>query len=192
MATKNTGNARIVPFIIMSLVTLIVLFWAMRQCSRNDGEFAMKAEENLRRGYLDSLRKIENERLLRLKMDSLERDAKAAALLRARTIPLPGDSIVRTPAAQVVVQKVTPLYSTIDGLNIRSGPSLKNGIVARIPLYEEVTFLGEVTDSLYEIDLGEVTPKAPWVRVKLKTGKTGWVYGAGVSYYKFRLEGVVN
>ncbi|MEL7163504.1 MAG: hypothetical protein AAFN92_22290, partial [Bacteroidota bacterium] len=68
----------------------------------------------------------------------------------------------------------------------------KNGIVARIPLYEEVFFLGEVTDSLYQIDLGEVTPTAPWVRIKLKDGKQGWVYGAGVSYYKFRLAGVVN
>lgn len=192
MAKSKTNNARLVPFIIMSLVTLIVLFWAMRQCSQNDGEYAMKAEENQRRSYLDSLKKLENERLLQLKMDSIEKAAKAEAMLRARTMPLPGDSVVRTAPAQVVIQKVTTLYSTIDGLNVRSGPSLKNGVLARIPLYEEVTFLGEVTDSLYEIDLGEVTPKAPWVRVELEDGKKGWVYGAGVSYYKTRLEGVIN
>ncbi len=99
---------------------------------------------------------------------------------------------MRLPAAQTVVQRVVPLYSTIDGLNVRSGPSLKSGVLARIPLYTEVIYLGEVTDSLYEINLGEVTPKAPWVRVELADGKKGWVYGAGVSYYKFRLNGVIN
>lgn len=193
MATKkSSNNARVTPFIIMSLITLIFLFWAMRQCSASDRDYAMKAEEATRRGYLDSLQELDNQRLLRARLDSIEQAAKAEALLRGLTQPLPGDSVVRLPAAQTVVQRVVPLYSTIDGLNVRSGPSLKSGVLARIPLYTEVFFLGEVTDSLYEINLGEVTPKAPWVRVELADGKKGWVYGAGVSYYKYRLNGVIN
>jgi hypothetical protein len=69
---------------------------------------------------------------------------------------------------------------------------MKNSKVARLPLYEEVFFTGEVTDSLYTIDLGEVTPTAPWVKIRMKDGKEGWVFGAGVSYYKYQLKGVLT
>ncbi len=191
MATKKTNNARLVPFIIMSLLTLIFLIWAMQQCSRDDGDYAMIAEREARETYIDTMRRAEQERRIRAEINA-EQEARDAALQRARTQPLPGDSIVRVPAADIVVQRVTPLYSTINGLNVRTGPSIRNSKIARLGLYEEVTFAGEVTDSLYTIDLGEIAPTAPWVKVKLKNGKEGWVFGACVSYYKFQLQGVVT
>lgn len=191
MATENTPNSRFLPYVLLSVVTLIFLIWALQQCGDRDDTYAMIAEEKARENYIDSLNRIEQNARIQAEIDA-EAEARAAALLRARTQPLPGDSVIRRPAAQVVIERVTPLYSTINGLNVRSGPSLKNGVVARIPLYEEVIFLGERTDSLYEIDLGEITPKAPWVKIRLKNGKEGWVYGAGVSYYKFQLEGVIT
>lgn len=191
MATKKTNNARLVPFILMSLLTLIFLIWAMQQCSRDDGDYAMIAEREARETYIDTMRRAEQERQIRAEVET-EAQARAEALLRARTQPLPGDSIVRVPAADVVVQRVTPLYSTINGLNVRTGPSIKNNKVARLGLYEEVTFTGEVTDSLYTIDLGDISPTAPWVKVKTKDGKEGWVFGAGVSYYKYQLKGVIT
>lgn len=187
MANKKTNNARLVPFIIMSLLTLIFLIWAMQQCGTRDGDYAMIAEGKARETYLDSIRQVEQEAEI-----NAEVEARADALVRARTQPLPGDSVVRPPASEVIIEKVTPLYSTINGLNVRSGPSMRNGVVTRLKLYEEVIFTGEVTDSLYSIDLGEITPTAPWVRIKLKDGKEGWVYGAGVSYYKFQLKGVIT
>lgn len=189
MAEKKLNQARLIPFVLMSLVTLIFLFWAMRQCDSAGGEYAMVAEEEARQSYLDTIRQNEQRAAINAQIDA-EADARAQAILRARTEPLPGDSVVYTPAAQTVIQKVTPLYSTINGLNVRSGPSLKNGVVARLPLYAEVIFTGEVTDSLHTIDLGEVTPTAPWIKVKMADGKTGWAYGAGLSYYKFELKGV--
>lgn len=191
MATKKTNNARLVPFILMSLLTLIFLIWAMQQCSRDDGDFAMIAEREARETYIDTMRRAEQDRQLQTQMN-VELEARTEAMRRALTQPLPGDSVVRVPAASVVIQKVTPLYSTINGLNVRTGPNIKNNKVARLNLYEEVAFAGEVTDSLYTIDLGEVSPTAPWVKVKLKDGKEGWVFGAGVSYYKFELKGVLT
>jgi len=189
MATKKTNNARLVPFILMSLITLIFLFWAMKQCDSGNREYAMVAEAEARENYLDSIRRVEDAAQRRVEIDA-EAEARAQALLRARTQPLPGDSVLSIPASQLIVQKITPLYSTINGLNVRAGPSLKNGVVARLPLYEEVIFLGEVTDSLYTIDLGEIEPTAPWVKIQLKDGKQGWVFGPGVSYYKYQLKGV--
>lgn len=191
MATKKTNNARLVPFIIMSLLTLIFLIWAMQQCGSGDSEYAMIAEGKARETYLDSIRQVEQQAQFEAQVNA-EAEARAAALLRAQTQPLPGDSVVRPPASQVVIEKVTPLYSTINGLNVRSGPSMKNGVITRLQLYDEVIFTGEVTDSLYSIDLGEITPTAPWVKIRLADGKEGWVYGAGVSYYKFQLKGVIT
>lgn len=189
MAEKKLNQARLIPFVLMSLVTLIFLFWAMRQCDSSGNEYAMIAEEQARQTYLDSIRGIEQQAEVQAQINA-EVEAREQARLRAQTQPMLGDSVVRGYAAQVVIQKVTTLYSTINGLNVRSGPSLKNGVVARLPLFAEVEFTGEVTDSLYTIDLGEVSPTAPWVRVKLPDGKLGWAYGAGLSYYKHELKGV--
>ncbi|OAV43741.1 SH3 domain-containing protein [Lewinella sp. 4G2] len=190
MSKTKYNNARLVPFILMSIVTLIFLFWAMRQCSSSDPATANQVEETERRRYLDTLIQQDNKLLMQRKLDSIEQAAKAAALLRGMTTPLPGDSLVRGYGVKTVTERVTPLYSTIDGLNVRSGPSLKNGVLARLPLYGEVTFLNEVTDSLYQLDLGDFKPTAPWVKVRLPDGQEGWVYGALVSYYKFKQTGV--
>ena len=189
MAETKYNQARLIPFILMSLVTLIFLFWAMKQCDSGADNYEMVAEEKARESYLDSIRRVEDQAARQAEID-LEAEARAKAMVRARTQPMLGDSTLYVSPEQVVVQKVTPLYSTINGLNVRSGPSLKNGVLARLPLFAEVEFTGEVTDSLYEIDLGEITPTAPWVQVKLPDGKVGWAYGAGLSYYKFELKGV--
>lgn len=189
MAAPKTNNARVVPFIIMSLVTLILLIWAMQQCDRADDGYAMIAEEKARQTYIDSIRAVEQRAEIQKKIDE-EVAAKEAMLRRSLTQPLPGDSLIRVPAAQKVIERVTPLYASINGLNVRRGPGLKNGVIKRLSLYEEVLFTGEVTDSLYTIDLGEIAPTAPWVKIRLKDGKEGWVYGACVSYYKYQLKGV--
>ena len=184
------ANTKLIPFVVMSLVTLVFLFWAMQQCSGGDDEFAMRAEEETRRSYLDSLARLDQEQILQRRLDSIEQAARAAAA--QRTYVAPGDSLAYQRPERVVTERVTVLYSTIDGLNVRKGPGLNYGKVARLPLYEEMTFAGERTDSFYQISLGTVTPSAPWVKVNLQDGKVGWVYGAGVSYYKYRLPGVVN
>ncbi len=190
MAKTKYNNARLIPFILMSIVTLIFLFWAMRQCSNGGPAYAMKAEEDSRRSYLDTLRERDAQQRIQDKLDSIESAAKASALLRSLTVPLPGDSVVRGQQPRTVVRRVTTLYSTIDGLNVRSGPSLSHDILTRLPLHGEVTFLNEVTDKQYTLNLGDIEPTAPWVKVALSDGREGWVYGALVSYYKFKQNGV--
>lgn len=207
MATPppTRSTPQLVPFIIVSLVTLVFMIWAMRQCSANDGDYAMQEEMNSRESYLerrdsilrDSIRKLQEAALVTTPQSMLseaeeEMIAREAALLRARTQPLLGDSTRSNRSTQIVVQKETTLYSTIDGLNVRVRPELGAPIIGRLTLYQPVTFMNEVTDSLYQIDLGDITPTEPWVKIRLKDGKQGWVYGAGVRYYKYKLEGVLN
>ncbi|THH37659.1 SH3 domain-containing protein [Neolewinella litorea] len=209
MASPQRSTSQFVPFILVSLVTLVFMIWAMRRCNENDSDYAMIEEQATREDYLerrdsilrDSIRKLQAAQALATPAESLLSDAeqealaREAALLRARTQPLPGDSVNvvpgRTPR-QIVVQKETTLYSTIDGLNVRVQPRLGAAVIGRLSLYEPVTFMNETTDSLYQIDLGEITPTAPWVKIRMSNGQQGWVYGAGVDYYKYKLEGVLN
>ena len=103
-----------------------------------------------------------------------------------------------TPAKPVAASPAKPeiqysrLYVTIDGLNLRSEPGLKSTVMAKIPLFEEVYFLNEVTDSTTEVSLGYEKAKEPWVKIRTKKGQEGWVYGAGVSYYKKKREGTLE
>jgi len=95
-----------------------------------------------------------------------------------------------TPSQEVVRERYTPLYVTIAGLNVRAEPKLNAKVLDRLALYEEVAFMNEITDFAQEISLGKVVRNDPWVKIRTKKGRTGWVFGAGVHYYKIKLEGV--
>jgi len=84
------------------------------------------------------------------------------------------------------------LYITINNLKVRKFPGLKEEVVGQLPLFEEVAFMDEVTDSTYQINLGYEIADEPWVKIKTKKGTIGWVYGAGVNYYKEKRTGVLE
>jgi len=88
------------------------------------------------------------------------------------------------------VNTATRLYVTINGLNIRSGPSLDSIILNKLVLFEEVYFLNEITPFTEEISLGTSVADEPWIKVRTKQGREGWVYGAGVYYYKRKYPGM--
>jgi len=102
--------------------------------------------------------------------------------LRTGQTSAPITSTDRLTTTQVI--RVTPLFVTIDGLNLRRGPSLDSAIIMKLPLNEQVGFMNEVTDSTSQISLGNEIADEPWVKVRHKGGRVGWVYGAGVHYYK--------
>lgn len=89
------------------------------------------------------------------------------------------------PAAPTV-EKRTVLYSKIDGLKVRKEPGLKSGTVDKLKMHEEVYFLSQKTDWEEELSLAAGTPavKDHWVKIRTKRGREGWVFGAGVHYYK--------
>lgn len=92
-----------------------------------------------------------------------------------------------------VVEVVLPrLYVTIDNLKMRTEPGLKSETVTRLPLFEEVFYLDEFTDSLYIVNLGYETTEEPFIKVKNQKGEIGWVYGAGVDYRKKKRTGVME
>ena len=84
------------------------------------------------------------------------------------------------------------LYITIDNLKMRRLPGLKGDVITQLPLFSEVAFLDEVTDSTFQINLGYETADEPYVKIRTAQGKEGWVYGAGVNYYKKKRSGVLE
>lgn len=88
-----------------------------------------------------------------------------------------------------IVKEVTALYVNINKLKLRSSPNLKSEVLEELEIGSKVMFAGEVTDSLYTFNLGKKEVTEPYVKVKTWKGLEGWVYGAGVDYYKKKVEG---
>ena len=97
-----------------------------------------------------------------------------------------------TSAAANTAPKQTMLYVTIDQLKMRKEPGLKGKSIGQLDLYSQVYFTGERTDWKQEISLGKEKVTDCWVKIKTKEGKIGWVFGAGVNYYKEKRKGVIE
>ncbi len=84
------------------------------------------------------------------------------------------------------------LYVTIDKLKLRKSPGLNGELIGELNLFDEVFYQNEVTDSLYQLNLGKELANEPYVKIKTKRGTVGWVYGAGVHYIKKKRSGVLE
>lgn len=167
MATNRKFTAK-VEVLIIGIFFISFIIWAVSKCSSAKTEYKARAALE---AYEDSLA-----------------TAQEQPLDQPATTPQPAASPAVQAPSQVIREKTTPLYVTIEGLKLRDTPNLNGKVLAELKLYEEVNFLNEVTDSTYEINLGAITANEPWVKVQGR-GHAGWVYGAGVDYYKRKLKG---
>ncbi len=106
------------------------------------------------------------------------------------TLPADTSSAPPPPVEKIVTR--TRLYVTINNLKLRKGPSLQHEVITLLPLYEEVFFLDEVSEHRDTINLGYEQAVAPWVKIRTRKGQEGWVYGAGVDFYKYKRSGVLE
>lgn len=109
----------------------------------------------------------------------------------SNTPPPPAPKPANTSSAATSAGGST-LFVTIDGLKVRKEPGLKGETVAELKLYEPVTFLNKKTEWTQEISLGYEKVTDHWVKVRTGAGKEGWVFGAGVHYYKMKRQGVLE
>jgi Bacterial SH3 domain len=101
----------------------------------------------------------------------------------SETLPVVADS---TQLA-VKASNLRPLYVIIDSLKLRSRPQLDSSFI-RYLSYDEIVYdMGEQTQYMQTIrySLDEIRTE-PWVKVRTKQGEIGWVFGAGVNFYKKR------
>jgi len=81
-------------------------------------------------------------------------------------------------------QEYSTLYVIVDSLNMRTAPHLDSLVIRRMPRKEKVEFYGLRTSFRQKININSVTRHEPWVYIRTKNGREGWVYAGGLSFYK--------
>lgn len=75
------------------------------------------------------------------------------------------------------------LYVLADSLRLRQSPELAGRVLAYLKYGEEVLDMGEAT-ALQKLRISpDEVRRAPWVKIKTKTGKIGWAFGAYMQFY---------
>lgn len=164
---KNSFLPRL-EMIIIGIFLLSFMVWSVSKCTRTRNEILQdvsETEQIQQQATADSLARI------KARKDSLNK-ARKEQLKRKQN------------------NRYTPLFVTIDDLNVRTDPDLKADVVDQLTLFEEVEFLNEWTDFTTEVNLGKAVANEPWIKVRTPKGHEGWVYGAGVHYYKQKNPGV--
>ena len=162
--------------------------WGINKCSKDDFKdirekaLDLPATESVESGNDEP---ADADATLSLRDTSITANSQAVSPATAPVTSAPASRPTPAPAAEPVLSR---LYVTIDGLKIRSDPSLEGTVIEQLPLYATVFFMNEVTDSTQKINLGRAIADEPWVKVKSNKGSIGWVYGAGVHYHKIKNE----
>lgn len=167
------------------------LMWMVPRCMATKTEL-QKGTETVQE-KIDSLDRVMDSLIVKPK--SVAPDSVKLASQVVSTTTAAGTSSAATKiTATSVAPKDLPgkLYITIDNLKLRKSPSLDSLVIATLPLFEEVYFLNEVTEFTQEISLGYEIADEPWVKIRTRKGLDGWVYGAGVHYYKKKRNGVME
>jgi len=75
------------------------------------------------------------------------------------------------------------LYVCMDSLRMRRAPHKDSVTVKLLPYGDELMDMGEYQNEQTIKMSPEYSVTEPWIKVKTKDGKTGWVFGAGVRPY---------
>lgn len=171
---KKTDEAGVLPKVELLAIFIFFLsftIWAMSKCSSTQAQYEQEATKDSNQ------------------ISVATAPTKPIETPPAKTPETPTTETPTKPKTPVKAppEKVTILYVVLDGLKLRKGPHLDSTIVRTLKLDNEVYFLNEVTDFKQEINLGDRVAIEPWVKVRTYTGHEGWVYGAGINYFKPKL-----
>ena len=199
---KKGGFWLNIETIIIGAFFLFFIVWAAQKCNSSSRGKQAEMDKNRQAFIRDSINRAKTAApVVPLPATPLTQTTVQSTTPVPAPIPLPtAPSTMVAPAQRPVTPAPTtapaktdgqPLYVTIEGLNVRAEPSLKAKSFGKLKLFDQVTFLGKVTDDAQKLSLGTAEAEEPWVKIKTKRGTVGWVYGAGVSYYKKKRKGVL-
>lgn len=160
---KEDGMLPKMELLIIFVFFMSFIVWAMSKCNATQAQYAQEA----------------NEVPTKVEETTIEEPVITKPSEDNKNLPKKTTTPIKT-----VTEKVTVLYVTLDGLKLRKGHHLDSSIVRTLKLNDEVYFLNEVTDFKQKINLGDQIAIEPWIKVRSYTGHEGWVYGAGVHYFK--------
>ncbi|MGI9160901.1 MAG: SH3 domain-containing protein [Saprospiraceae bacterium] len=199
--TKTMADIRIprIETLIIAVFFLSVGLWGINQCSAERTQMTQKFEETAGTDAPQMLPEPENEIPAPEAAPDPAPESKTPEPVAGpeKPRPKPGKRPELTNNIRPMESKAEPakpqaagggvLYVTIEGLRMRSEPGLRGELVAKLRLYEPVVFLDEKTSWTQEINLGTEKVTDHWVKVKTESGKEGWVFGAGVHFYKKKI-----
>ena len=171
MAKKKGPGLRIKTEVLIVLVFfLCFIIWAISKCSDKKQEYVISDPET--------------EETNAIVEDTLAAESEIVEPPQAE-LTTTNPTAEGNPNTIIKTVYATKLYVSIDGLKLRRGPSIDSPFITTLTLFDELTFLNEVTDSTDIISVGNgITENKPWVKVRHWKGNEGWVYGAFVNYYK--------
>lgn len=175
-----------------------VILWMVSKCSARRAEMSMRY-----RAQTELPERDEAPPSLRPK----PAPQPASTVAAPQAEPQPTAQAVPQPASKAAAPQVAPkaarpslneqaartegltrLYVTLDNLNVRKTPTKNGALVTRLKLYDEVFFLNEKSPEKETVNLGKETVSDHWVKIRTANGKEGWVFGAGVHYFKTKRE----
>lgn len=187
--------------LIIAAFFLFFIVWAMRKCN-DETRLRQAGDDKYRQQHIkDSIARAQRITAPVPTTVTTTPTTVTTTTTVPTTPPVTQNQQVAPP--QTTVPKPTPstpsspnntngqLWVVIDGLNVREKPELKAKSFGKLKLYDKVTFLGQVTEDTQKLSLGTTSADEPWVKIKTKRGTIGWVYGAGVSYYKTKKKGTL-
>lgn len=173
--SKKSVLPSIEVLIVLVLIACFIM-WAMAKCNETK---ALYEEEALEEMETESENIPTTSPAAQTPIAPPPAPVVQAAPIVATTVPPPITQV------QNNANNYSKLYIVIDSLNMRAGPHLDSMIVAKLRLFEEVYYLNQVTEFKQKIYLAQNDiANEPWVKIQTQRGKQGWVYGAGVNYYR--------
>ena len=73
------------------------------------------------------------------------------------------------------------MRALVDQLRVRSAPDLESEVIGVLHEGETMTYVGEDSEEEIEVTLRGKKVKAPFKKVVINSGKTGWVFGGAVA-----------
>ena len=168
---KKTEEKDSIPnmeLILIGAFFVSFLFWAVSKCSVTQSKYEHEAALNAPKEVVDTV--------AHKKIDPISVDKP----------------VKKAPKTKTVIREVSLLYAVVGGLKLRTGPTRDSAIVQELALNEPIYFLNEVSDFKEKINMGAYIAEEPWIKIRTKRGQEGWVYGAGINYYKAPVPEVIE
>lgn len=194
-----------IEYIVIGIFALIFFFWAFSKCSSQKQKAMDQAAVEAREDSIALAKqnpqpaKAQPSPLAQTTSpattpaDSTAPAATGSTAAAVTTTTRPSQAAAPEKAAEQPKEpQYSKLFVTIDKLKLRKTPGLKAEVLGELKLFDEVYYMNQVTDSLFEVNLGKEVAKEPYVKIKTKRGTVGWVYGAGVHYVKKKRSGVLE
>lgn len=112
-------------------------------------------------------------------------ETNTAALQDSTATNRPNTNNTSGTGSGTTVVAMRPLYVILDSLKLRKGPHLDSAVVRPLLFGQEVYDTGKRTDFEQTLKVSPTEKRtAPWIQIRTTDGVVGWVFGAGLEFYR--------